>query len=463
MMVKLRRTYTLFTGTMTDRLAQNVVIDLLSRVEAACGIIQRNNRSDRATFQSVSDEIESRLQDLAARSTPSRSNSEPSDKQLRPEVSDCAYQLSIACLEGQGTRKDPELAMRILDIAATLGSRRAYHDRALLAVATGNPETTATLVEQELHSSSVPENRPWYPDNHVSPLTYYAMRLSPTLVRVTLSQLRYQGLTEQALHEAMARSLIQVTRMNDCQLILTGRENWKTQLQQVLQILATPEAMQYVPDLTSSKGHINFLTFAAEYNTTALKWLIEKYTVQELKILFPQTFSKHLAWSLSPNIHCGNIDRVDMVMKFAAGNPLLSKCCFFITAVHHQPSLVPHYGELFKQAGAKAALLESNSFGETPFDVALQYGFTDVMNYLLGNGASYDEYRIKPDFRVDQSECSPLATVLGYKTQVDFLMQLNPKPNLVVTRSGMNVFHVLASKEAALGKSTGSHEPAYVI
>jgi ankyrin repeat protein len=107
---------------------------------------------------------------------------------------------------------------------------------------------------------------------------------------------------------------------------------------------------------------------------------------------------------------------------------------------------------LLKAAGGQDALFESNHFGETPFDVALQYGFEDLMNYFLANGASYDEYRIKPDFRVDQSDCSPLGTVLGYKTQVDFLMQLDPKPNLVVTASGMNVFHVLASKEAALGK-----------
>jgi hypothetical protein len=385
-----------------------------------------------------------------------RSNRDLLNKNLRPEVADCAYQLSIACLEGQGTKKNPQLAMNVLDIAATLGSHRAYHDRVLLAAATGNPPPTATLLEQDLHSSSIPENRPWDQESQQSSLIYYAALLSPTLVQDELRQMHYDGLTEQSIHNEMARALVHITRRNNCQLMLTGRENWESQLRQLLQVLATPEAMQQVPSLTSSKGNIDFLTFAGEYNTTALKWLIDKYTVEELRTLFPRTFELTLGWLLSPNIHCGNIDRVELAMKFAAGSPLLTMCRLLTAAVHHQPSLVPRYGELFKKAGAKAALFECNHFGETPFDVALQYGFTDIMNYLLENGASYDEYRIKPDFRVDQSECSPLATVLGYKAQVDFLMHLDPKPSLVVTQSGMNVFHVLASKEAALGKS--SHE-----
>ncbi|KAH7086833.1 hypothetical protein FB567DRAFT_580003 [Paraphoma chrysanthemicola] len=455
--VDLRRTYTLFTGTMTDHLAQSVMLDLLSRVEDACGI-QRNSRPIGATFQDIADEIESRLQVLAARATYIRSNHEPANRNLRPEVADCAYQLSIACLDGQGTKQNPQLAMNILDIAATLGSHRAYHDRSLLAAATGNPKPTATQLEQDLHLLSSPETRPWDQQSQLSPLDYYATLLSPMLVQDELMKMRHDGLDQQSIHYEMARTLVQLTRRNKCQLMLTGRENWESQFRQVLQILATPEAMLQIPNLpklAATKGNIDFLTFVGEYNTIAFRWLVDKYSVAELQRMFPRTFKVTLGWLLNPNIHCGYMDRVEIAMEFAAGNPLLTTTHLLHAAVHHQPSLFPQYGELFKKAGAREALFESNHFGETPFDVALQYGFTDVMKYLLENGASYDEYRIKPDVRVDQSECSPLATVLGYKTQVDFLMQLDPKPRLVVTRSGMNVFHVLASKEATLGSALG--------
>ena len=124
--------------------------------------------------------------------------------------------------------------------------------------------------------------------------------------------------------------------------------------------------MQQVPNLTASKGNIDFLTFAGEYNTTALKWLIDKYTVEELQTLFPKTFEPTLVWLLSPNIHFGNIDRVELVMNFAAGSPLLSMCHLLTAAVHHQTSLVPLYRELFKNAGAKAALFECNSLWRNP-------------------------------------------------------------------------------------------------
>jgi hypothetical protein len=454
-MVKLRRTFALFTGTMTDYLAQSVILDLLSRVEVACGI-QRNFRSTGATFQHISDEIADRLRDLAARATLFRSNPEPNNVNLRPEVADCAYQLSIACLEGQGTNKNPQLALDILDIAATLGSHRAYHDRVLLAAATGHPRTTATLLEQDLHSSSQPEDRPWDRESQQSSLVYYAAMLSYTLVRDELRQMHFDGVSEQSIRTEMAKALLRLTRMTDCQIMLTGREDWESQVRQLLRILATPEVMELIPNLTTTLDNIDFLSLAGRYNTTVLKWLVDKYTVEELQTLFPKTFELTLGGLLGSNMDCGNIARVELAMRFAAESPLITLCHLFTAAVHHHPSLVPRYGELFKKAGGEAALFECNYFGETPFDVALQYGFTDIMNYLLENGAPYDEYRIKPDFRVDQSECSPLATVLGYKAQVDFLMQLDPKPSLVVTRSGMNVFHVLASKEAALGKS--NHE-----
>jgi ankyrin repeat protein len=90
-------------------------------------------------------------------------------------------------------------------------------------------------------------------------------------------------------------------------------------------------------------------------------------------------------------------------------------------------------------------------WGATALDIALEYGLFDLAKYLLDKGASYDEYRLKGDYSIDEGKQSTLASVLPRMKPVKFLMELKPKPSLIVTESGLNVFHILALDEKLIG------------
>ena len=124
-----------------------------------------------------------------------------------------------------------------------------------------------------------------------------------------------------------------------------------------------------------------------------------------------------------------------------------------VSAVHHQPALIPKIYSSFEKAGKGKKLLSYvDPWGATALDTALEYELMDLAKFLLEKGATYDEYRLKGDHSIDEGKQSTLASVLPRMKPVKYLMELNPKPRLVVTESGLNVFHILALDEKIIGK-----------
>ncbi|UZP43470.1 hypothetical protein NXS19_011282 [Fusarium pseudograminearum] len=97
-------------------------------------------------------------------------------------------------------------------------------------------------------------------------------------------------------------------------------------------------------------------------------------------------------------------------------------------------------------------------WGATAFDLAMEYGYLDLAQFLLDKGATYDVYRLKGDHTIDDGEQSTLASVLPRMKPIRFLMELTPKPRLIVTNTGLNVFHILASDESLVMTTVGRAE-----
>jgi ankyrin repeat protein len=293
--------------------------------------------------------------------------------------------------------------------------------------------------------------------NSPSAIGIAASELKPEIVRSMLRaarELESAGLLQvgQSVVDSMAQASRQLIVMSKSRIMLEGGANWERKASDVLEQLVNEEVIRRFPE-TFNDGvqSMDLLSFCCRYNNFVLEWFLTRYSDMELKALFPDTFETTLGGVLRVVMDCGNIERAKVMLLMAIESPHFTRSSLLHDAMHHQPSLVPVYAELLKDVGAGEALFETNAYGETVFDIALQYGHIPVMKYLLQQGATYCEYRLNPDFRVDQSPCSPLALVLGYKKQVNFMLSLEPRPSLIVTESGINVFHVLASRESVLG------------
>ncbi|KAG4435153.1 hypothetical protein IFR05_009353 [Cadophora sp. M221] len=155
----------------------------------------------------------------------------------------------------------------------------------------------------------------------------------------------------------------------------------------------------------------------------------------------------------------GFADTIDVLLPLLVDRHDTSNYNLLISAVHHQPALIPKVYSYFERAGKGQRLLKYiDPWGASPLDTALEYELYDLAKYLLDKGASYDEYRLKADHTIDEGKQSTLASVLPRMKPVRFLMELDPKPSLIVTESGLNVFHILALNEKLIGTTVGRSE-----
>jgi len=159
--------------------------------------------------------------------------------------------------------------------------------------------------------------------------------------------------------------------------------------------------------------------------------------------------------ALATAIECGFSEAADLLLPRLAKLPQVTAHTLLLTgAVHHQPALVPQLLSHFERAGRLVEVLEfQDQWGATILDLALEYGYFDLARHLLAKGATYDTYRIKGDHRIDEGSQSTLASVLPRIKPIKFLMELTPRPRLVVTSTGLNVFHALAADEKLFGES----------
>ncbi|KAL2213203.1 ankyrin [Sarocladium strictum] len=168
---------------------------------------------------------------------------------------------------------------------------------------------------------------------------------------------------------------------------------------------------------------------------------------------------------LATAIECGFVEAVDLLLPHMAKRPELNDHSLILTgAVHHQPALVQQVFGHFERAGRCPEVLEfQDQWGATILDLALEYGYFDLARFLLAKGAKYDVYRLKGDHTIDEGRQSTLASVLPRIQPIKLLMELTPKPRLVVTSSGFNVFHVLAADEKLIGTTIGRAEFLQVL
>jgi hypothetical protein len=152
-------------------------------------------------------------------------------------------------------------------------------------------------------------------------------------------------------------------------------------------------------------------------------------------------------------IDCGFSEAIDTIVPRMMARLDVTNYNLLVSAVHHQPDLIPRVYSHFERAGRGPELLSYiDPWGATAFDLAMEYGYLDLAQFLLDKGATYDVYRLKGDHTIDDGEQSTLASVLPRMKPIRFLMELTPKPRLIVTNTGLNVFHILASDESLVSK-----------
>ncbi|KAL5608426.1 hypothetical protein FOBRF1_008923 [Fusarium oxysporum] len=158
-------------------------------------------------------------------------------------------------------------------------------------------------------------------------------------------------------------------------------------------------------------------------------------------------------------INCGFSEAVNLLLPRMMARQDIADYNLLVSAVHHQPALVPQLYSHFGRAGKGPDILSDvDPWGATAFDLALEYGYLDLARFLAEKGATYDVYRLKGDHSIDDGEQSTLASVLPRMKPIQFLMELNPRPSLIVTSTGLNVFHILASDDKLIENTVSRGE-----
>lgn len=155
-------------------------------------------------------------------------------------------------------------------------------------------------------------------------------------------------------------------------------------------------------------------------------------------------------------IDCGFVEAVDLLLPRMAKLPqvITDRSLLLTEALHHQPAMVPLLLGHLERAGRGAEVLEfKDPWGATILDLALEYGYLDLARLLLAKGAKYDVYRLKGDHNIDDGPESTLASVLPRMKPIELLMEQTPKPRLIVTSTGLNVFHVMAANDKLISTS----------
>jgi ankyrin repeat protein len=85
--------------------------------------------------------------------------------------------------------------------------------------------------------------------------------------------------------------------------------------------------------------------------------------------------------------------------------------------------------------------------GFTPFDEAVQAENFDCANSILKLGAQYTEFTRRsgpgPDF--DYPLSSSLFHAATSRTQLSYMLRLDPRPSMIVAENGMTIFHIMAA------------------
>lgn len=160
--------------------------------------------------------------------------------------------------------------------------------------------------------------------------------------------------------------------------------------------------------------------------------------------------------ALKTAIDCGFVEAVDLLLPRMAKLPqvITDRSLLLTEALHHQPAMVPLLLGHLERAGRGAEVLEfKDPWGATILDLALEYGYLDLARQLLAKGAKYDVYRLKGDHNIDDGPESTLASVLPRMKPIQLLMEQTPKPRLIVTSTGLNVFHVMAANDKLISTS----------
>lgn len=160
--------------------------------------------------------------------------------------------------------------------------------------------------------------------------------------------------------------------------------------------------------------------------------------------------------ALKTAIDCGFVEAVDLLLPYMAKLPqvITDRSLLLTEALHHQPAMVPLLLSHLERAGRGPEVLEfRDPWGATLLDLALEYGYLDLARQLLAKGAKYDVYRLKGDHNIDDGPESTLASVLPRMKPIQLLMEQTPKPRLIVTSTGLNVFHVLAANDKLISTS----------
>ncbi|KAK1825759.1 serine/threonine protein kinase [Podospora conica] len=170
--------------------------------------------------------------------------------------------------------------------------------------------------------------------------------------------------------------------------------------------------------------------------------------------------------ALKTAVDCGSVKAVDLLLPYLAKLPgtITDRDLLLSGAMHHQPALVLDLLGHFERAFRGPEVLEfRDQWGATILDLALEYGYFELARQLLAKGAKYDVYRLKGDHSVDDGPQSTLASVLPRMKPIELLMELTPKPRLIVTSTGLNVFHILAANETLIDTTVGRAEFLQVL
>jgi ankyrin repeat protein len=295
-----------------------------------------------------------------------------------------------------------------------------------------------------------------------SPLLLVVQQLDCDLVKVMLNAISTnehviplvdQARTRPEPCNELARSFFKLMQTPRSVRVTVGVTNYKNSYSEMVRLLMKEGIATELPYACRTSKH-DPLGLACYYgNDEAAAAMLD--ISPEINSQFQNTLIGDPGLdALLTAVGCGFAETIDILLPRMMARNNVAEYNVLVSAVHHQPALIPKIYSHFERAGKGQKLLSYvDPWGATALDTALEYELMDLANFLLEKGATYDEYRLKGDHSIDEGKQFTFASVLPRMKPVKFLMELNPKPRLVVTESGLNVFHILALDEKLIGKS----------
>lgn len=286
-------------------------------------------------------------------------------------------------------------------------------------------------------------------DSLESPLRHAVIHLEADILDSILEAAKRYRMPQQLLAAALSGGLGELIRVPRSLRLIEGGESYKEKLSVILNAAVTKETIELFTQTNNARQEI--LGWACYYGDSETVEALERMFPDNLASVFPLTLGKNALDLVITAILNGHVKIIEFLLPRIAHSEGLYTSNVLAETVHRYPSLVPLVYSCYEAAGTGHVILsEPDADGATPLDIALEYGRTTVASFLVAEGTPYDVCRIKPDYRIDKGLCSPLARAIGKKESVEFLLELDPPPSLIVTTSGLNVFHIMASQEAVI-------------